>query len=167
MTLQLDPYHDPKIETLDQYLDRLYANFRADLIEAGRIWPVNGEPLSFRRHDEVDGRHQAFWHCVSEQSNGAMDRVVEPERCIRLAWIGQLLDDFTAHYPNQGVLTCWWHSPRPGEANRVVIATRDFAYVVFVDTRPTYGLFVSAYPVNRSGRKKSFEKSYKQAMGLP
>lgn len=161
-----DPYHNPNNESLEQYLDRLFAEFKKDLIESGRTWPVNGMPLSFRRNDEVDGRHQSFWHCVSEEPNGGDDRVVEFERCVRLKWIGRILDDFTENYPGQGNLTCWWNSPRPGESSRVLIALKDFSYVVLVDTRPKFGLFVTAYPVNRGGRKKSFEKGYKQAWGI-
>ncbi len=165
--LPLDAYYDPQRETVDQYLDRLYATFKATLIEAGRPWPVNGTRLSFRRHDEVDGRHQAFWHCVSETPNGGTERVIEPERCIRLSWIPPILDDFAANYPAQGSMTCWWNSQRPGESGRVVIALRDFSYVVFVDTRSDYGLFVTAYPVNRTGRRKSFEKSYLASVAVP
>ena len=153
---------DPNLETESQYLDTLYDCFREMLINDPLHWLTTGKTISFRREQEIDERHASFWHAVSGGSGNERDRILDHNRCLRIRWIRYLLDAFNDSYPSEENF-CWWKSPDPRWRNkRFLISTVDFDYVVIIEERRNYVLFITAYYVEEPRRRQKFQDQHDQ-----
>lgn len=152
---------EPTPEPYSSYFDNLYDFFQTQILDASLTWTPGQHLISFRRNPEAFGRHESFWHAVSGEHIGSADRIPEPERCKRLSWIRHMIEEFNCIYPeNNSTLIKWWVSDRNRTRPRYMIAVADFSYVVIVEQRPTYAIFVTAFFVERPRRRKKFEREH-------
>lgn len=164
---QPGPYPTDDSNGYAAYLDDLYENFCTQIINADLEWRPRRHGLSLRRHPEISGRHNAFWHLVSGGSGEDSERNVEVERCRRVHWLRDMLDEFNARYPEEtSVPIRWWKSDQARSPHdRYIIATSDFSYVAIVEDRPRYALLITAYYVEIEGRRRKFEEQCAQYWG--
>ncbi len=131
-----------------KYEDALYAFFRADFIHSKPNFP--NRRWAVKRHPASKGKECTFWHCISEGKEEGK-RVPDLRRCERIRWPRPMIDAF-ASTP----VRCW--RTTRGRANRVLIATGDFSYVVVLEDRATFVMLWTAFPVDLPNRRRDLRR---------
>jgi len=145
---------------LSVYVDDVYACFCEDFVQR-RPPPFRGSRVSLRRFPELDGKSASFWHLVTE-GNVEENRYPVIPRCERIRWPRAVLE----HVETDPELLIW--KSRRGTEQRLVIALRDFDYVVVLQERRdskdghVFFLLLTAYPVEQTHRKNKFKKEYEE-----
>jgi hypothetical protein len=126
--------------SLSEYVDALYAEYRA-LVDSGiRLW---GRPLVVRDKQAADGRDVTFWHMVTDHARACygQTRWLSPERCAMIPRVRDVLERLS----RDDVRVCWWRERK----NRVLVVPVDFSLVVRL--RRVGGRYVleSAWPIDR------------------
>jgi hypothetical protein len=147
----------------EAYCDYCYAEYYRDFYDTRPVWP-DGMRFSIKRHPEIDGRCATFWHIVTE---GDVEdaRIPDMGRCERIGWPRAIVDEFCVCYPapaNPNV--AWWRVYRNGES-RVLIALRDFSYLVVVTERSEYVMLWTAFPVEHNNRRRKLEAEWRAYWG--
>jgi hypothetical protein len=134
-----------------EYLDRVFAIYERDF--------VLSKPFGFstrfatKRDPSQNGWPATFWHLISEGENEHL-REVQIERCRYISWIRRMVDEFFTNYPERNSLNInWWRNQRRG-ASRILIATKDFSFLVVLEERRDYVLLWTAYPTRPHTSKK-------------
>lgn len=160
--LPLGVHFDASVTTETAYLDSLYQTFQSELVHGNLFWKKPGTSLILRIHPEIEGRHAIFWHIVSGGSDIETERILDPDRCVRIGWIRPILEQFNQDFPAERLVR-WWVSPDPRwRGRRYGLATDDYDYVIFVDERADYALLVSAYYVQYPRRRSKFRSEHDQ-----
>jgi len=137
----------------NRYVELVYQRFRQDLVESDLFF--QGLPVRLRKRPLSEGKEEAFWHLVSEGPAEA-DRVPDLRRCERIGWIRWLIEA-----GDSGRLPVW-ASQRERERS-LVIALRDFSYVVVRGDRRRFWLLRTAYPINQDHQRKKKLKEWEAA----
>lgn len=135
----------------------LYERFRRDLLRAPRV-TVMGREVVVSPHVGSDGREETFWHLTSETKGS--DRVLEPRRCERLAWIRCILQR-CQNPPTSDVV--WWKNRRPtkrGFQTRLLVAPADFSYVVVLTESGRRYVLLTAYQVTNDAKIRAEHCEY-------
>lgn len=157
--LSLWPQHDPTCESESDYVSAAYQRFVDQLIAVPIPWKRGGLHVSCRRLPEHNGMHESFWHAISESPGTGQPRALKMDRCRRVHWIRPMIEEFNSVFPRQGQSISWWESAHNRSSHkRYAIARPNFDYVIFVEERPAYALFITAYPVTRPKRIQKFKK---------
>jgi len=131
------------------YVDRVYAAFCADF-SFGHRPKFDGKPLIVD-WTLIDGKCKRFWHMVSEgQIEDA--RTISLERCARLTWVRYMIDNRAS-----GEFAYW----RTG--TRLLIATREFDYLVVLEGQKKVVILLTAYLVEHQNRRDQLRRQYEQA----
>ena len=143
------------------YLDRLYKAFSADFLQNPPSWPQ--KRFALKRHPEYDGKSATFWHFIS---TGRIEvaRIPDLRRCERIAWAKPIIQSFNGKAPVAGDRIIWWKNTR-GNSVRIVLALRDFSYVVIIEDRTDFVLPWTAYFVEWTHQRQKLEKEYKEYWG--
>ncbi len=143
------------------YENAVYARYCADFRTSAPAWPVAGNPLSIRRHPEIDDRCRTYVHITSEGSVED-ERTPDLARCERISWPRLIIEEFGRVYPAKSSdRIAWWMSTRTtrrGVETSYVIALADFSYVVVLGARKGYTLLTTAYPVEYSSRRAKLQR---------
>lgn len=134
----------------NRYLEAIYAIFKRDFIDSKPVF--SGRRVGLKRHPLTDGKEATFWHFISE---GAIERERTPDlsRCERIAWPKPMIEAVL------GTSVCTWRTVR-GNDKRIIIALKDFSYIVVLVDRGNYVLPWTAYCVQRSHRRRKLYKEY-------
>lgn len=112
-----------------------------------------------KRHPEQDGRCKTFWHIVSEGWDES-SRTINQARLDRVCWARHLIDEYClVAAGGSSTRIVWWKNVRRGES-RVIIALADFSYIVVVAEREGYVLLWTAYPVERTHKRKKLRAEH-------
>lgn len=142
------------------YFAHCYDIYWQDFHETRPTWP-DGRRFSIKRHPEIDGKCATFWHMITE-GDVESERIPDMARYERIGWPRVMIEEFCSHYPapsNDNI--AWWKSTRKG-ASRVLVALRDFTYVVVVEERNDYVMLWTAYPVEFSSRRRKLEDEWRR-----
>jgi hypothetical protein len=134
----------------NDYLDALYEIFYRDFVITKPHF--EGKRFALKRHPMVMGKEATFWHIISE-GDVESERLPNLRRCERIAWPRPLIEAIKT----QQVL--WWRNRRK-EEERILIALKDFSYVVVLADRGEYILLWTAYCVEHEHRRQKLQKEY-------
>lgn len=138
----------------EEYLDKVYDQYMADLISAPKY--LRGKQIRARFNPPTQGKGFSFWHVISE-GQSEESRTPDLRRCERIAWIAWMIE--RAEEADPRIRT--WPSSRTtsrGTRERLVVWCEDAEYVVVLEENQQAFLLVSAYPVNqRRAAKLKFE----------
>ena len=138
------------------YLDMLYQAFVVDFVLSKPRWP--GKRVAMKRYPEYQGKGATFWHMISE--GGIEDeRIPDLRRCERIRWPKPMMEAFPDQKPAQGDPIVWWRNQRGMEA-RIVLALKDFSYVVIVTEREDFVLPWTAYTVGQTHRRNKLQREF-------
>ena len=151
--------YDPNVETWDEYLNALYHFFLLNYVERPLRWKQNGQTVSMRKQPEIDGRHAVFWHIISGGTGEEASRQIEPQRCVRLGWIRQIIESFNLEFPDE-ITIRWWEDTKRSFRPRYVITRQEFDYVVVIEQRDGYALLVTAYFIEHDHRRRKLRKDH-------
>jgi hypothetical protein len=133
------------------FVEQVYAEFRADLLEAPAHF--QGQRVAVRRDPLDQGKVAGFWHAISEGSDEE-ERIPDLRRCERIRWIRALVE-----CPDPAEVRVW--ETKRGSDRRVLFALDDFSYVVVLAKRRSYMLFLTAFLVKKRHRRRKLEKEWK------
>lgn len=131
-----------------RYEDALYAFFCTDFVQSKPSFP--NRRWAVKRHPESKGKECTFWHCISEGKDEE-ERIPDMRRCERIRWPRPIIDAFAT-----APVRCW--RTTRGRANRVLIATSDFSYVVVLEDRGTYIMLWTTFHVELPNRQRDFRR---------
>ncbi len=140
----------------DRYIDALYEIYRTDFIR--EPFQFGGRTICVRREPPLRNKDKAFWHICGEDAGQS-------------AWI-----DFRRHerirWPKAIILNCGdatiktWsddhHSGPPGTI-RTNLWFND-EYLVVLEPRPGYVLFITAYCTDTGHTVRKLEKRFQEAL---
>ena len=112
-----------------------------------------------KRYPISGGKEATFWHLISEGKEEE-NRIPDMRRCERIRWPRPMIESLET---NQVRL---WRNRR-GNSQRIVIAIKDFSYVVILDERKDFVLLWAAYYVERPHSRRKLEKEYEAWRSCP
>jgi hypothetical protein len=134
------------------YLEAIYMVFKRDFVDSKPMFP--NRRVGLKRHPIAQGKEATFWHFVSEGDNEE-NRAPDLRRCERIAWPRPIIEAV------QSESVYVWKTAR-GNERRIVIALRDFSYIVVLADRGDYVLPWTAYCVERNHRRDKLLKEYEE-----
>lgn len=131
------------------YQEAVYARFCADFCGCaapdfcGRYFLIDRE--------KVDGKCKRFWHLVSD-GNIEEERIPDLRRCERIAWVRHLIDNrWSGEF-------AYWRTEK-----KLLIALRDFSYVVVLKGDRKVVVLITAFPIERNHRSIKLRTEYHRA----
>lgn len=147
----------PSIITLNEfggnweaYIEHIYGQYCNDFV--GVKLDFRGTRLSLKRYPELLGKEATFWHLTSD-GDIEVERLPDLRRCERICWPRAMLDAANRHSPEVLV----WRNTRQtkrGLEENIVLALKDFTYVVILRDRKGYVLLWTAYVVRNTAKLK-------------
>lgn len=139
----------------DSYLSELYLRYTEDFHQYTPIL----ESLCVRvRKGNPNEKDPTFWHLISEGSVET-ERTIDLRRCERIRWPRRIIE----HDDNLEIRI--WKSKRLKNGQleeRIIIALKDFSYIVVLAKIRNYFILITAYSVERKHTKRKLEKEYEE-----
>lgn len=115
---------------------------------------IKGKRFALKRHPMIKGKEATFWHIISE-GEVESERLPDLRRCERIRWPRSIIMAI-----NSELVKSWRNQRRDEE--RIVIALKDFSYVVILADRGDYVLLWTAYPVEHMHRRQKLCQEYEE-----
>ncbi len=136
----------------NDYVEAVYQLFMDDWVLSSPV--LLDKVFRLKRHPLFDNKEATFWHCVSE-GNIEVERTPDLRRCERILWPRALVEALDNGRPE----VIWWRNERKGKT-RLLIAPRDFSYLVVLDERPDYFLLWTAYLIQYRHQRDKQERDF-------
>ena len=133
-----------------RYEDRLYQHFRADFLDSPP--DALGRPVVVRRRPEYKGKEWAFWHLTSS-GNIEEERVPDFRRCERIRWPRPIIESC-----GEERVRTWEKGPRGDR--RLLIALRDFSYLVVLARKRDHLVLITAYDIEHAHERRKLEREW-------
>ncbi len=130
------------------YVEEVYDAFSRDLLASPTRF--RGRRVAVRRDPRDQGKEAGFWHAISEGPE-EQERTPDLRRCERVRWIRALIE-----CSDRKKVRIW--GVMRGSDRRVLIALKDFTYVVVLAVRKKYVLFITAYAVWQRHRREKLRR---------
>jgi hypothetical protein len=132
------------------YQNAVYACFCASF--CGKPSPLFcGRKLVFSR-DKIEGKCSRFWHIVTA-GKVENERQADLDRYARIAWIRPMID-----YRLSGEFAYWRFE------KRLIVATRDFGYLVVMQEAKNVVILVTAYCKHQKNAREQLERQYNSVL---
>lgn len=139
-------------ETFKDYENRIYSAFKTSFGNIKLNFTINEKPIRFRYHPFVEEKEEVFWHIVTTENNGA--RLKDSNRYSRIKWSEYVL--FNCFEANEECSKAWIRSKN----KRIHVWCTSIQYLVVLEERNDYVLFITAFPVNRRHTKEKLLSEY-------
>jgi len=134
------------------YMETLYQTFLTDLVMQSNT--LFGKPVYVSKKLDVDGRHERFWHIITDPHNPSTSDIKYP-RAERVSWIKPMIDNH--HRPE--VLVYERMKDRELKLH-LFIPEQDFI-VILVDRGNAY-YFVTAFHIPYTYKLEEYRREYKK-----
>lgn len=138
--------------TDEEYLEETYQNFKTSFTIIKDNFTFNNKIIKFRYNPIRDKKEEVFWHITTTDQNGI--RHPDFERYQRINWAQHVL--LQCFNSNQDCNLAWIRKKR----NRIHIWCVELDYIVVLEERKDYILFITAYPINREHSRNKLKKEY-------
>lgn len=142
-------------EEFAEYENRVFELMEFYFSKIKNHFIFNNKPLRFRYQPKVNGRAQFLWHITS--SNYGEERSPDPTRMKTALWAYFLL--FNCFNKDKDCSYAWIRK----HTQRIHIWCVSLQYIVVLEERPNYVLFITAYPTNRIHTQDKLHKEYHEA----
>ena len=141
----------------DQYVDALYEIYVNDFIR--NKFQFHSKRVSTRRLPYTHGKDRTFWHIIQEGKNEG-DRIPAFRRCERIRWPKAIIIN---HRDSQ--IKMWNYQKRKikGTKPRTYLWFNN-EFLVILEKRPSYVLFITAYPTDRRHSIEKLEKEFNEVI---
>ncbi|MCF6175413.1 MAG: hypothetical protein L3J71_06575 [Victivallaceae bacterium] len=162
ITLNDVSQHSGEEENWDFYFNFIYQVYIREFKED--IFEFKSKRVTIRRHPEIDGRDYSFHHIVSEDEvtgGGEDDRMINLRRAERIRWPKAII----LNYEDGDFIKCWTYQKRKrkGTKPRVHLWFND-EYLVVLEERREYTLFITAFPTERERKKEKLEREFQESI---
>jgi len=140
----------------EHYVDVLYEFYENDFIH--NKFQFKSKTVNTRRLPYTDGKDRTFWHIIQEGKNED-DRIPDFRRCERIRWPKPIILNY-----KDSQIKLWNYQKRKikGTKTRTYIWFNN-EFLVILEPRSKYVLFITAYPTNRSHSIRKLEKEFQEA----
>lgn len=149
-----------KYKEYEDFLFNEYTNhFKNDHIE------YKGKRVAFKYYEPYNGRDEAFYHIIcNKQIDKNGNKSFEPsiERSQRLLWPKAIIENEPClERCCDGILT--WEEFNPNTKRlQTVLYLKKYKYIVILEERTTYWLFITGYYVNNPSKRKALDLKVKE-----
>ena len=98
-----------------------------------------------------EGKEEAFWHIISAEDPMRGERIVDPRRCERIAWVRPILE-----HPDDPRVSLWRN--RRGTHVRVLLWLETLDYLVVLDEWPNRYALITAYCTDYESTRRKLRK---------
>ena len=134
------------------YTDTLYQTFLTQLVQ--QTCTLLGKPLLVSSKLEADGRHERFWHIITDPHNPAVSDIKHP-RAERMAWIKAIIDN------HQRPEVLIYDRIKDGE-KKVHLFIPEHSYIVILVERDTAFYLVTAFYIEYTYKLNDYRKEYQR-----
>ncbi len=134
----------------EYYVEVIYKFFCQDFVHS--MPSFKNKRFALKRHPIIRNKEATFWHIISEGEQES-ERTPDLRRCERIRWPRPMIEALSSGN------VVWWRNERKG-AGRILIALRDFSYVVVLADRGEYVLLWTAYCVEQEHRRRKLRREY-------
>ena len=132
------------------YISAVYAVFENDFIRSQPRY--EGLKVAVRKYPEVDGLHRTFYH-ITHEGEDEGNRQPDIRRMERIGY-----PKFVIEQHRHPEILIWKN--RRGNDERTLLFNESENYIVVLTERKNFYLFITAYVVDTTHRKKSLLKEY-------
>ena len=128
------------------YDELLYQIFKRDFIDSKPTF--ENKEVWIRRHPLVDDKEQTFFHITSKDYKENEDRLPDPRRCERIAWVRKFIEN---NFCIDDCTICdgikvWEEDYKSNK--RIYLLLEEERYIVIIERRETYCLLITAYYID-------------------
>ena len=134
----------------DDYIEAIYEVFKTEFVESQPLY--NNLRVSVRRYPEVDGMHKTFYH-ITHEGEDEENRIPDIRRMERIRF-----PKFSIENSSHNDILIWKN--KRGNDERIVLFNEAENYIVILTDRGEYYMFITAYFIERSHRKKKLLQEY-------
>lgn len=131
------------------YTEKLYSVFKNDLVENGNLL-LFGKPVKVSSKLENDGRHERFWHIITDPHSPSMSDIKLP-RAERISWIKPIIENID----NNRVLV---YERRKEGDDRLHIFLPEVSYIVILSKKRAAYYFVTAYFIEYTYKLEEYKR---------
>ena len=141
----------------DKYVNDIYSIFKQIFI-IEKLYIDEKKVVKIRKHPAFNEKESAFWHLVSEGSDED-SREPNIRRCERIRWVHHLIVNKGEPFIKEWITV---RKTGKGKARRTCLALENFSYMVVLEERDQYWLFITAYPLEKRHQRKKKEMEYEK-----
>lgn len=143
----------------NRYVEIIYAHYKTDFIDSKPTF--QGTELSIKRYPPSNGKEHTFWHIVQE---GKIEEERTPglRRCERIRWPRPIIEN-----SSDTKIKIWKNRRRNKIRVLIRFQNEKDDYLVVIEERNKYLLFITAYPVDRTHTRGKLDKEYVKYQAEP
>ncbi len=134
------------------YTDTLYQRFLDDIVNQNNV--LFGKPVVVSQKLELDGRHERFWHVITDPHNPSVSDI-KYSRAERISWIKSIIDN---HQKSEVLV---YDRIRDGE-KRVHLFIPEHSYIVILGEKGSSFYFVTAFHISYTYKLNEYLREYKK-----
>lgn len=150
----------------DEIIEILYDIFKTNFYDCS--FSYEGKKVRFRKEPIWQDKEESFFHMISNKNlPNKPYYTVNMDRAKRLLWSKALI----LHTPckMQSTEKCCngvysWHFLHNGKKDRVKILHSEYRYIVILENRSNYWLFITGYYIDNGYKHKDLIKEYKRSL---
>ena len=146
-----------------KYEDILYQIYIDQIFN--KIGIYNGKLVSMKKYPLTAERHESFYHIICGTHKDGTIKGLDTERASRLLWGKAMIQNEPCKYDLSacgcsGLLV--WDSNYKGKRRRKILF-KDKRYIVILEDRPKYWLYITSYYIESSYKLQNLTKEYHEA----
>lgn len=157
-----------KFDTMieDEIIEILYKIFKTNI--HNRSFSYEGKEVHFRKDPLWKNKEESFFHMISDKNlHNNSYYSLNMDRARRLLWSKALILHSPCRVQSakkccKGVLS--WHFLYNGKKDRVKILHSEYRYLVILENRDNYWLFITGYYIENGYKHKDLIKEYKKSL---
>ena len=158
-----DLYSFPGWDKYTQYEDHLFKEYIEHI--KNEYIKYKGKIVRFKYYEPYNGRDEAFYHIICNKPIGRNgNKSFEPsmERSQRLLWCKAIIENEPClEKCCEGIFT--WEELNPHtNIKQTVLYLKRYRYIVILEERENYWLFITAYYVDSPKKKKKLDEKSKE-----
>lgn len=119
----------------------------------------DNQRIIFKKAPVIKNKHDAFWHMTSTRDRDDDTRYPDLQRYKTVTWTKHILE---VCYKNKNICNRVWHKKYKSR-NRIIIMCIELSYVIILEKRREYIMFITSYPVTGK-RKMTLIKEYESSL---
>lgn len=150
----------------EEYYEYLYKSYLKDFKDEKNKPFIFDKEIRTRKHPEIENKDQTFFHITSNkeysQTDDENDRLPDLRRCERIKWPRKIIENYNCNKECPGCkkIKLWKENYRNNE--RIYILFENFRYIVILEEREEYVLFITAFYIEHEHQLKKQLKKYEK-----
>lgn len=145
-----------------KYENKLYDIYINEIFN--KIGYYEGKVVSMKRLPLTAERHESFYHIICGTYSDGTIKGLDIDRASRILWGKAMIQNEPCQYDNSscscnGLLV--WNKKYKGK-NRRIILFKEKRYIVVLENREDYWLYITSYYIENNHKLQSLTKEYRE-----